>query len=81
MMQTKTIGECPRCARVTFRTEGWCESGVCLRAETQLVEVPCCQWDERGDRDAVHVCPSCGNTAEPTPLNIWPLRACQAEVK
>jgi hypothetical protein len=75
-MQTKLIGECPRCKVVTGRTSGYCESQRCLPGESELEVKPCHQWRERYDESQPLQCAVCGEMDEPFPLHIQPLRAC-----
>lgn len=82
-MQTKTIGECPRCERVTFRTVGKCTAATCDYGGgsrsgdgVNLRTVVNCQWKEREHSDECYECEVCGQVVAPMPLGVQPLRAC-----
>ena len=75
----KEIGQCQRCERVSFRTEGACESGQCMESDGAVLQpVRGCEWLEREDEQDMFVCKNCDRWDDSMPRNISPIRACRA---
>ena len=73
----KTIGQCPRCERVTLRAEGECLSGKCIPGDRAVLQpVAGCEWKARDDESEPLECERCGGTDLPLPLAVEPVRAC-----